>query len=145
VASRAGTILRERLQRHVRASGDRRLERTVGSRPALRLLLIAVSRRFDPAAAAGYTGAIRLELSTSSGEPRVWALAVGDRCRVLGGARAARVDSELQVRCSVADLVRLAAGELGPGRALLTGRLDFAGDFGLARRAGPMFGVGSAL
>ena len=40
----------------------------------------------------------------------------------------------------MADLIRIAAGELDPGRAVLDGRLDFAGDFGVMNRLTSLFG-----
>ncbi len=46
----------------------------------------------------------------------------------------------LVVKLSVADFARLAAGELDPGRALLSGQLDLEGDFAVATRLGAMFG-----
>jgi putative sterol carrier protein len=45
----------------------------------------------------------------------------------------------------LADFLRMAAGDLDAGRALLTGRLDLAGDFSLAQRLGEMFGRPTAL
>jgi putative sterol carrier protein len=39
----------------------------------------------------------------------------------------------------------MAAGDLDAGKALLTGRLDVAGDFALAQRLGEMFGQPTAL
>ncbi len=48
----------------------------------------------------------------------------------------------MTVTARAADVLRMAAGELGPGRALLDGRLDLAGDWGVAMRLGKMFGAG---
>jgi len=45
----------------------------------------------------------------------------------------------------VADFVRMAARELDPGRALMTGRLDIEGDSRVAMRLGEMFGAPSAI
>ena len=45
----------------------------------------------------------------------------------------------------LADFLRMAAGDLDAGRALLTGRLDLEGDFSLAQRLGEMFGRPTAL
>ena len=46
----------------------------------------------------------------------------------------------LTARLSVADVIRIAAGELDPGRAVLQVRLDFAGDFGVMNRLMALFG-----
>ena len=51
----------------------------------------------------------------------------------------------LTLKMALADFVRMAAGELDSGKALLTGRLDLEGDFSLARRLGEMFGQPAAL
>lgn len=135
---------RAALVTYVRGAGDRRLERTLASRPALRLLLLLMARRFDPAAAAGFTGTVRVELSTTRGRGRAWTILVGAHS---ARVRAGLLEEEpaLVVRATAADLIRMAAGVLHPARALLSGRLDLAGDFGVARRVGPMFGAGSAL
>jgi putative sterol carrier protein len=51
----------------------------------------------------------------------------------------------LTLKLTVADFLRLAAGDLDAGRAVLAGRLDLAGDFSLAQRLGEMFGRPTAL
>ena len=40
----------------------------------------------------------------------------------------------------MADALRILAGELDVGNAILEGRLDLAGDFGVAMGLGAMFG-----
>ena len=138
---------------HVRGADDRRLERTLASRPALRVLFAVLARRFDPVGAAGFTGTVRFELSASDGRERVWAIVIaGDGTvaravanRAVARAMAQEEEAALVVRASAADFVRLSAGVLHPARALLSGRLDVAGDFGVARRLGPMFGLAGVL
>jgi putative sterol carrier protein len=131
----------EALRSFVRRSDDRRLERTVASDPALALLLRAVVRRFDPAAADGFSGDVQLDLRSRGGDLSAWTIAVrGGRARVRRGPAAS---AALVVKLPRADLARLAAGELNVGRALLTGRLDLEGDFEVAMRLGPMFGARS--
>jgi len=44
------------------------------------------------------------------------------------------------VRAGVADFIRIAAGEIDTGGALLDGRLDIEGDFDVAQQLGAMFG-----
>jgi putative sterol carrier protein len=51
----------------------------------------------------------------------------------------------LTLKMTVADFLRMAAGDLDAGKALLTGRLDLVGDFALARGLGEMFGQPAAL
>jgi putative sterol carrier protein len=41
-------------------------------------------------------------------------------------------DPDLSLSCSAEDLVRLAKGELDPGKAFMTGRLVISGDFTIA-------------
>jgi putative sterol carrier protein len=45
----------------------------------------------------------------------------------------------------LADFIRMAGNDLDPGKALLTGRLDFDGDLTIAPRLGEMFGQDPAL
>ena len=42
-------------------------------------------------------------------------------------------------------VARVAAGDLDPAKALLTGRMDLEGDFAVAIRLAAMFGQPSAL
>ena len=46
----------------------------------------------------------------------------------------------LTLKLGVVDFVRMAGGDLDPGKALLTGRMDMAGDLAIAARLGEMFG-----
>ncbi len=124
----------------VRRSGDRRLERTAGSHPGLRLLFAAMARRFVPSAAGGFTGDLLIELRGSDGRVRAWTVTIApDRAIARPGRPPAPA---LTVRLGVADVVRLAAGDLDPGSALLSGRMDLEGEFALASRLGEMFGRG---
>lgn len=129
---------------HVRDSSDLRLERSLASRPALRILFAALARRFDPVGAAGFTGTLRFELSVTGGRERVWTIVITPGRAVARGGRHDH-QAAVVVRAGAADFVRLAAGVLHPARALLSGRLDVAGDLGVARRLGPMFGLGGLL
>jgi putative sterol carrier protein len=129
------------LGRFVRGADDRTLERLFANDPALRVLFAAVARRFEPARAGGFAGDLQCDLRTTTGAVRSWTIVVeGDRARARRGAAD---DPALVVTAAAADLVRMAAGELDTGRALLTGRLDVRGDFRLMMRLGAMFGGGS--
>jgi alkanesulfonate monooxygenase SsuD/methylene tetrahydromethanopterin reductase-like flavin-dependent oxidoreductase (luciferase family) len=122
----------------VRRADDRRLERVVGAGPALRLVFGEMARRFQPERANGFTGDIVYELRTREGRTRPWTISVADgRASARPGAVA---DPRLRVVVGVADFARIATRELEPGAALLTGRLDFHGDFAVAARLGEMFG-----
>jgi putative sterol carrier protein len=109
----------------------------------LKLLFGALARRFDPVAAEGFAGEVQWDLRTRDDRVKQWTLAVA------GGSAAARrrpaTAPVLIVRLGLADLLRLAVGELDAGRALLDGRLDLEGDFAVATRLGPMFGLASPV
>jgi alkanesulfonate monooxygenase SsuD/methylene tetrahydromethanopterin reductase-like flavin-dependent oxidoreductase (luciferase family)/putative sterol carrier protein len=129
--------------RFVRAADDRRLERVMGTRPAMRLFFGGMAQRFDPSKAAGFTGELQYDLRTGSGDVRRWTVAVdGDHAHArAGGAHA----PALVVKVGLADFLRIAARQLDPGKALLAGRLDVEGDFELMTRLGEMFGEPSAF
>jgi len=129
------------LRAFVGRSDDRRLERTIGSARGLRAVFAAMVSRFDPEAAQGFTGDLRYELRGADGRLRTWTVS----CRLDGAAAAprAQADPAVTIKLALADFVRLAAGDLDPGKALLTGRLDLEGDFAVATRLGEMFGAPS--
>lgn len=137
VAARGERVFRAFVAR----SGDRRLERTVGSRRGLRAVFAAMVARFDPDAAAGFTGDLRYELRAGDGRLRTWTVT----CRpdTATAVPEPRPDPAVTIKLGLADFARLAAGDLDPGKALLTGRLDLEGDFAVASRLGEMFGVPS--
>jgi putative sterol carrier protein len=121
---------------------ERALDR-LGGRPAVvAAVLGALARRFDPAADA-FAGEIGFALAGGDGEADEWTIAVAGAHAV--AARGAPARPLLTIRTARADLLRLAAGTLDPGRALLDGRLDVEGDFALATRAAAMFGLRSPL
>jgi len=121
----------------VRASDERRLERTIGSGLGLRVMFGGMAQRFVPARAAGFTGDLQYELRSSTGI-RPWVVSVGpDRAT----ARAGRSHQPaVTLRLAVADFARLAARELDPMQAIMEGRLELDGDFSVAARLGEMFG-----
>jgi alkanesulfonate monooxygenase SsuD/methylene tetrahydromethanopterin reductase-like flavin-dependent oxidoreductase (luciferase family) len=130
-------------QAFVRRSDDRRLERTVGSDAGLRFLFGAMAQQFVPAKAQGFSGDVQYELRAGDGSLRTWTVHIaGDHATVRPGAVA---DPALTLRIALADFVRMAARDLDPGKALLTGRLDLEGDFALAARLGEMFGQPAAI
>jgi hypothetical protein len=130
-------------QRYVRRASDRRLERTLGSQRGLRFVFAQMARAYRPDRAAGWTGDIRYELTRSDGVQRTWTVSCGpDGARARAGAAP---DPALTIRLGVADFLRVAAGELNPVKALLSGRLDLQGDFAVAMRLASMFGQASPL
>lgn len=126
-------------RRFVARSDDRRLERIAGSRPGLRVIFLAMQSRYVPGKSGGFVGDIQWDLRTTSGEVRSWTVTVTpERARARAGRSA---DPKLTIKVGVGDFMRVAAGELNPVQAVLTGRLDLSGDFGVAMRLGEMFGI----
>jgi len=132
----------EALTGWVRRASDRGLERTAGSRAGLTLLFGEMARRFEPERAAGFEGDIVYLLSGEDGASRAWTIAVSGRRAVSRTGRAPA--PRLIVSLALADFVRLAAGDLDPGKLLLTGRLNIEGDLAVAARLGEMFGQPAA-
>jgi alkanesulfonate monooxygenase SsuD/methylene tetrahydromethanopterin reductase-like flavin-dependent oxidoreductase (luciferase family)/putative sterol carrier protein len=125
-------------QSFVRRSGDERLARTAGSAAGLKLLFAAMERQFVAERAAGFTGDIQYNLRAADGTLRSWTVTVdGARAIARPGASDA---AKLTMTLSVADFVRIAGRDLDPVKAVLTGRLELAGDFAVAMRLGEMFG-----
>ena len=117
----------------VRSADDRRLERTVGSRAGLRMLMAQVAARV-PGFAAKLGGELQCDLRRNDGSVSTWTLEMrGDRVVARAGPAHAPL---LTARLSLADFVRMTAGELDPGNALLDGRLDLSGDFSVVTRLG---------
>jgi alkanesulfonate monooxygenase SsuD/methylene tetrahydromethanopterin reductase-like flavin-dependent oxidoreductase (luciferase family)/putative sterol carrier protein len=126
------------LQAFVKRSDDRRLERTIGSRPGLKAVFAGMERQFVPERAGGFAGDIQYDLRGAEGGVRSWTVTVsGDAATARPGRSA---DPKLTIKMSVSDFARLAGRDLDPVKALLTGRLDLEGDFAVAARLGEMFG-----
>ena len=134
---------RRALRSYVRRSDEQRLERTLGSRGGLRVLFAAMARRYEPEQADGFAGDIRYELRYTGGAVRSWTVSVGPERAV--ARRGAAPDPALVIGLALADFMRIAGGELDPVAAVLTGRLELAGDFTVAMRLGAMFGRPSSF
>jgi putative sterol carrier protein len=126
----------------VKRSSDERLERTVGSDRGLKIVFAVMARAYRPDRAAGWAGDIRYDLQRADGTARTWTVscdATHARAR-----RTATANPALTIKLGLADFIRLAGGDLDPGKALLKGRMDIEGDFAVAMRLGQMFGQPSA-
>jgi alkanesulfonate monooxygenase SsuD/methylene tetrahydromethanopterin reductase-like flavin-dependent oxidoreductase (luciferase family)/putative sterol carrier protein len=124
--------------RFVRHSDDRRLERTVGSDPGLRLVFGGMTRRFRPERTLGFEGDIQYELASASGPPKHWVVTVGARDARARPGRAA--DPAVTIGMDLADFARMVGRDLDPAQALMAGKLRLEGDFNVAARLGEMFG-----
>ena len=130
-------------QAFVRRSSDRRLERTAGSEPGLRFVFGAMAQAYEPEKAHGFAGELQYDLRRSDGGLVQWTVALDEQQATARPGPA--VAPALTLKLGVADFLRMAGGDLDAGKALLTGRLDLAGDFSLAQKLGEMFGQPSAL
>jgi hypothetical protein len=129
----------------VRRSDDRRIERIVGSEAGLRVLFGGMARRFVPEKANGFEGEIEYALSTTGGGVKSWVVEVTGPPRPRASVRPGTAgDPRLKLSVPLADFVRMAARDLDPGKALMTGRLVLEGDFALATQLGEMFGEPSS-
>jgi alkanesulfonate monooxygenase SsuD/methylene tetrahydromethanopterin reductase-like flavin-dependent oxidoreductase (luciferase family) len=126
----------------VRGRSDRQIERSIGSRPGLRLLFKGMERSFQPERAELFKGEIQYELNGAGGA-RNWVLRI-DNGRALAYPGRAQ-DPAVTFRTTVPTFVRIAAGEVHPARAMFEGLLDVAGDFDVAARLPDMFGQQSLI
>ena len=127
----------------VRRSDDRRLERTAGSGTGLKVLFGAMAQAYVPSSAAGFGGDLQYDLRRSNGELVSWTVTLGpEQASVRPGTASAPA---LTLKLGVADFIRVAGGDLDPGKALLTGRMDMEGDLAIAARLGEMFGQPAAI
>jgi len=139
----ARTRGRQAFQAFVRRSSDARLERIAGCDPALAVIFAAMTRAYEPDKANGFAGELEFDLRRADGRVAQWIVRVDSERATARRGRA--VAPALALTMTVADFVRIAARDVDAGRALLTGRLDLAGDFALAQRLGEMFGRPAAL
>jgi alkanesulfonate monooxygenase SsuD/methylene tetrahydromethanopterin reductase-like flavin-dependent oxidoreductase (luciferase family)/putative sterol carrier protein len=145
--SRVQALLAEQGERafkaFVRRSDDRRLERTAGSGTGLKVLFGAMAQAYEPDKAAGFSGELQYDLRRADGELVSWTVALGPGgASVRPGTASAPA---LTLKLGVVDFVRMAGGDLDPGKALLTGRMDLEGDLAIAARLGEMFGRPAAI
>jgi hypothetical protein len=129
--------------RFVQRSDDARIERIVGSDAGLRVLFAGMTQRYRPDAVPGFAGEVLYDLHLADGTGKPWTVEVGPERAVARPGRSA--DPVITMRVGVADFVRIAARDLHPGKALLTGRLQFSGDLAKAMRLGEMFGETSTF
>jgi putative sterol carrier protein len=145
--SRVQALLAEQGERafkaFVRRADNRRLERTAGSGTGLKVLFGAMAQAYEPDKAAGFSGELQYDLRRADGELVSWTVALGpEGASVRPGTASAPA---LTLKLGVVDFVRMAGGDLDPGKALLTGRMDLEGDLAIAARLGEMFGRPAAI
>jgi alkanesulfonate monooxygenase SsuD/methylene tetrahydromethanopterin reductase-like flavin-dependent oxidoreductase (luciferase family) len=122
---------------------DAELERRFGSKIAQHAMFGAMTRSFEPDAAAGFQGRLVYELSqpATGAATATWTIEVSDGHATATPGRSR--DAALTLSFRLADFVRIAAGTIDPAAPLLEGRASFVGDFALAARLPEMFGAPS--
>jgi alkanesulfonate monooxygenase SsuD/methylene tetrahydromethanopterin reductase-like flavin-dependent oxidoreductase (luciferase family)/putative sterol carrier protein len=126
----------------VRGRSDRQLERTIGSRPAMRAIFKGMERAFVPERAELFKGDIQYELN-GSGAARNWVIHVANgRAEAYEGRSS---EPSVTFRMSVPTFARIAAGELHPAKAMFNGDMEIDGDFEVASRMPDMFGQESLI
>jgi hypothetical protein len=124
----------------IRDASDAEIERRFGSRAAQLTLLGGMAWSFDPAGADGFEGELAYVVSrpNTGGRERWLTIEVtGQRARVRPGAGP---NAQVTLRLQLADLVKIAAGELEAATPLMQGRASVEGDMMLAVRIPQMFG-----
>jgi putative sterol carrier protein len=107
------------------------------------VLFGAMAQAYVPSSAAGFGGDLQYDLRRSNGELVSWTVTLGpEHASVRPGTASAPA---LTLKLGVADFIRIAGGDLDPGKALLTGRMDMEGDLAIAARLGEMFGQPAAI
>jgi hypothetical protein len=134
----------KQLSKMVADATDREIEERFQSRPVQRALFTAAAMTFVPEKAYGFQGQIAYEITCGpdpSGcirEPDHWTITiVGDKATARRGKASAPAVS---VRIGLADFVRVAAGDMNPVKAMLSGRIEVEGDVTVAGRLVEMFG-----
>jgi putative sterol carrier protein len=138
VGDRARAFAESAFASFVRGRSDEQLDSLMGGGPGLRLLFKGMESSFAPEAARGFSGEILYALRSSRGD-RSWTVSI-DGARATAEQRDA-VAPVVTLRADVPVFVRIAAGQLDPGKAALDGRLEIEGDFSVAARLGEMFGA----
>ena len=116
---------------------DEELIASFGSDEAVGMIFAGMQSAFVPARAQDFTGAIQYELEVN-GSVHTWAMTIAD-----GEAHAtpgAADKPKLVVRAPLPVFLRVAAGELNGGLALMEGKIRLKGDLAVAARLGEMFG-----
>ena len=118
---------------------DRVLELTLGSRLAIRVIFLVMSRQFVPAAAEGFQGSICYQLRRHDG-----AIIEGWALRVTTFAANASfgfpTSPAVTLKLTVGDFVRFSLGAVSPVTLLTEERLALDGDLTVAAKLAPMFG-----
>ena len=121
----------------VRDKTDDEILQMFGSDDAIAMFFGGMQAAFVPERAQGFSGTIRYELETN-GSVHVWSMTIAD-----GTAKAEPGETgtpKLTIRSTLPTFLRVAAGEMNGGLALMEGKVQLKGDLGVAARLSEMFG-----
>jgi putative sterol carrier protein len=121
----------------VRGKSDEEIMQTFGSDDAIAMFFNGMQAAFVPERAQGFNGTIQYELEVDGSVHR-WSMTVAD-----GTAKAEPGVADaptLTVHTTLPTFLRVAAGEMNGGLALMEGKVRLKGDLGVAARLGEMFG-----
>ena len=121
----------------VRGRNDAQLERTLGSKPGMRMIFKGMERAFVPEKSNNFSGDIQYQLAGPNGD-RNWIIRIRDGQAVAEPGVAA--DPAVTFRTTVPMFARMASGEVHPAKAMMEGDLEIEGDYEVATRLGEMFG-----
>jgi alkanesulfonate monooxygenase SsuD/methylene tetrahydromethanopterin reductase-like flavin-dependent oxidoreductase (luciferase family) len=143
--------LRHRGEAGLRRMADRvpdsALEQIFAGKAAQRVIFVMMTRRYQPARAAGFEGAIVFELGLPDGTRSPWAIEVSDgQARGCPGGSDSSVISSaaLTIKVPLADFIRALATGTSFYPLIVNGRMTMEGDLGVASRMAEMFGARSA-
>jgi putative sterol carrier protein len=109
---------------------DDQLRRILRTSAGQRVLFTGLAVRLRPAAAKGLSATIQFDLTDDGTAAGTWTVGLDG----LGGARArprAPKKATATMTVELVDLGRMAAGRLDPASAVLSGKLDLRGDYGV--------------
>jgi len=133
---------RTRLRQAAGHVSDARLEQIFAGPGAQRVIFGAMARRFNPALAGGFRGAIVFDLGMADGTRQPWVIEVRDgRARAYPGGSA---DAALTIRVALTDFIRAFGAGGGFYPLIVNGRMTMEGDLTVAARMAEMFGSRSA-
>ena len=134
----------KQISKMVKDATDKDLNDRFGSRAIQRALFTAIAMSFDPEKAYGFEGTISYELTKPPDakgmlpEPDRWMIKIaGDKATARRGHPK---EPSVSLRMSLADFVRVVAGEMNPIGAVLDGVAEVDGDMTAASRLVEMFG-----
>jgi alkyl sulfatase BDS1-like metallo-beta-lactamase superfamily hydrolase len=129
LARKVDRVVDDRLSR----LDDDQLLRILRTPAGQRVLFTGLAVRLRPAAAKGLHATVQFDLTDDGKEAGIWTVGLDG----LAGARArprAAKEPSATLTLELVDLGRMAAGRLDPAAAVMSGKLDLKGDYGVLMR-----------